>query len=322
MEGYLCEKAFLASGPRSGLAALVGGARAQVSCRDHDLLHVHGEVAASLCLPSLALRPSVVTINGLHLLRRLGGWRRSVAEANLRLIIRAASATICVSESEAADVRGVVGESARLVLIRNGVASGRPSISERQKARAELGIETTEVAGLYLAALDPHKDPLVAARAALEARADGASIVLLFAGDGPLRADVEALARGSRGLRVLGFQPDPQGVLAAADFFVLPSRREGLSFSLLEAMSQGLPVIVSDAPGNRDAVRDAGIIVSAGDIGGFARAFRRLLSKDERADLGARARALVIDRFSAGQMVRATRTVYEQILRPEGLIPS
>jgi len=312
--GYRFERVYLAPGTRPGPAVLAGTMRAQLAARDCDLRHVHGEVAAGLCLPSLAFGRSVVTINGLHLVRRLSGWQRRVAEMNLRLVARASSAIICVSESELADVDALLGSSARLFLVPNGVELGHPSPLERLQARADLGLRPTEVTGLYLAALDPHKEPLVAAHAALEVSNDGLSLVLLFAGDGPMRSTLDALAATNPALRVLGFQDEPYRALAAADFFVLPSSREGLSFSLLEAMSFGLPAVVSDAPGNQDAVADTGIVVPSGDVGAFAQAFRRLLDEETRAKLGNRGRERVATLFRADQMRDGTLEVYKSIL--------
>ena len=315
IEGYRFDKTFVSPGPRPSPAALTGALRAQSEAVRHDVLHVHGEVASGLCLPSLALRPSVVTINGLHLVRRLGGWRRTVAEGNLRLIVRAASATICVSEAELDHVRSVLGDHDKLVLIPNGVDSTPIDESERDSARAELGLSPADVAGVVLAGLDSHKEPLVAARAALDAAQDATSLVLMFAGDGPLRSELLDLADSSPPIRVLGHQSDAHRVLAAADFFVLPSRREGLSFALLEAMSRGLPPVVSDDPANTEAVGDAGVVVPAGDVAGFAAAMRRLASDAAaRQELGTRARDRIATRFSADEMARRTGDVYESVL--------
>lgn len=322
IEGYRFDKSFVAPPTKLSPAALTGALRAQTAGFRYDLLHVHGEVASALCLPSLALRPSVVTIHGLHLVRRLDGWRRAMAEQNLRLIVRAASATICVSEAEFAHVRGVVGNHGKLVLIPNGVGQPSTRESERERVRKELGLSPTDVVGIVLAGLDSHKEPLVAARAALEAARDATSLMLLFVGDGPLRPELVARADTNPAIRVLGHRDDARRVLAAADFFVLPSRREGLSFALLEAMALGLPPIVSDEPANVEAVGEAGIVVPAGDIAGFAAAMRHLvLDAAARQDLGAHARERVATRFSADEMLRRTAEVYDGLVagrrRPE-----
>jgi glycosyltransferase involved in cell wall biosynthesis len=167
--------------------------------------------------------------------------------------------------------------------------------------------------GVFVGSLDERKDPLTAARAAADVARDGPQLVLLVVGDGPLRRQLEQVARESRAVRLLGFRSDVRAILAAADFFVLPSHREGLSYGVLEAMSLGLPTVVSDAPGNPEAVGETGIVVRRGDTPGFANAFRRLLSDEERKTLGARARERIEHRFTAEGMVRRTRRVYEKV---------
>jgi len=316
MDGYRFERTFLAPAPTPRVAALIGGLRAQLAARSSDLLHVHGEIAASLCLPTLGARPSILTIHGLHVVRRLEGHSRRLAATNLRLIVRAASRTICVGDAELAEVTSLVGTSDRLVLVRNGVDPVPPTTDEeRAAARTALGLPLTATVGLYLAALDPHKEPMIAARGALEAARDGVQLVLLFAGDGPLRSDLEALAADGPVVRAIGFQPDVRRVLAAADFFVLPSRREGLSFSLLEAMAAGLAPVVSDAPGNTDAVGDAGIVVRQLGVEGYRAAFDHLARDDAaRKFLGERARERAREQFGASQMLEGTRAVYEDVL--------
>src|SRR5262245_10706195 len=113
MLGYHFSRVFLAPGPTPSARQLVRGmAGGLPSGRRHDLIHVHGEVAAGLCLPLLMARPSVVTLHGLHLVRRLSGVRRTAAVVNLRAVLGAADATICVSEGEADELRRVVGSRA------------------------------------------------------------------------------------------------------------------------------------------------------------------------------------------------------------------
>ena len=116
-------------------------------------------------------------------------------------------------------------------------------------------------------------------------------LVLLVAGEGPLSAQVAA--RAGPAVRPLGFRSDPGALLAAADLLVLPSEREGLSLAVLEAMAHGRPVVVSDGPGNPDAVGEAGVVVPVGDVDGSGRRRCRGWRGDraERARLGAARRA-------------------------------
>jgi glycosyltransferase involved in cell wall biosynthesis len=318
MEGYRFERVFLAGASKPSEAARAMPRTYWNIFRSADLLHVHGEVAAAICLLALGARTSVVTLHGLHLLRRSSGVKHLAAETNLRVVTRAANRTICVSRAEREEARMLLGErqEGRLAVIQNGVELPAPPTSvEREAARAELGVAPSAVAGIYLGSLDPHKEVLTAARAAIEAGRDGLPVVLLVAGDGPQRAELERLAADSGAVRQLGYRRDIGRILAAGDFFVLPSLREGLSFSLLEAMALALPPVVSDAPGNPEAVGEAGIVVSRGDVAGFAAAFRRLAaSSGAREQLGEAARERVSRLFRRDEMVRQTHELYDRVM--------
>ncbi|MBM2821306.1 MAG: pglH [Thermoleophilia bacterium] len=312
MPGYRFSRIYLAHSPTPSLPELGRGiASAFRRTRAHDLLHVHGEIASGLCLPLLATRPSVVTLNGLHLVRRLSGLRRTAAALNLRAVVRAADRTICVANAERDNLVAAVGPAAarRALVVSNGVRiPSPPSKAERVEVRAELGIAESEPVGIWVGSLDERKNPLAAIRAA-----EQASVSLLVVGDGPLRSAVERSAQGP--VRILGHRDDIPRLVAAADFYVLTSRREGLAFSLLEAMAYGLPAVVTDLPENVEAVSDAGVVVPWGDEGALVAAFRRLVAnKDERTALGERARSRIAELFDAEEMVRRTRAVYDDVL--------
>jgi glycosyltransferase involved in cell wall biosynthesis len=142
-------------------------------------------------------------------------------------------------------------------------------------------------------------------------------VTLLVAGGGPLRTKVEEIA--TEDVRVLGFRRDVRRVLAASDFFVLSSRREGLSFALLEAMALGVVPVVTDLPENVEAVGDAGLLVRFGDVQGFAAAMSRL-ANDERGRLllAQRARERVEASFRREDMIDRTRAVYDELSRSRG----
>jgi glycosyltransferase involved in cell wall biosynthesis len=281
---------------------------AALAARCSDIVHVHGEVAAVLCLPLLALRPSAVTLHGLHLVRRLSGLRRRQAVLNLRLILRVAGRTICVSQSEHDTLSRAVGAGAasRAVVIANGVKVDRPpGAEERGAVRAELGLHDSDAVALWVGSLNERKDPLTAARAAREA-----GVTLLVVGEGSLRARLEAEPGGR--LRLLGARSDVSRLLSAADVFVVTSSREGLSFALLEALAAGVPAVVTELPENVEAVGEAGVAVPFGDVRGFADALARIVP--ERARLAEAARTRAAELFPAEQMIGRTRELYNEVL--------
>ena len=264
LDGYHAERTFLAqhSSPwRAAPGLLSNAVRANLKARDFDLVHAHGEVASFFSLPSLSRVPSVVTLHGLHFLRRFHGARYRLAKANLRALSARTNSIICVSRSEYEDAAALLSASARkrLIVIHNGVAiPPSPSAAEREATRAQLDLPAGTTVALFVGKLEDVKEPLVAVRATVEACSRGTEVTLVVVGDGPLRSSV--IEEGGDCVRVLGFREDIAKLNAAADLFILPSRREGLSYALLEAMSFGVCPIVSEIPGNVEAVGHAGIV--------------------------------------------------------------
>lgn len=298
MPGYAFTRVHLAPARKPNAATVARGiAEVARRLRGHDLLHVHGEVTGMLFLPVLAAQPSVVTLHGLHFLRRTEGLARRAAELNLRAVVRAADRTICVSHTEQ-EVVSTVADACRTVVVHNGVPS-------KQAEPAQLDLAPP--VGIWVGSLDERRDPIAVVRAA-----EGTSTSLLVVGEGALRDEVERAAESH--VRVLGQRPDVPNLLAAADFFVLLSQREGLSFALLEAMAQGLPSIVADIPENREAIGDSGIAVPYGDEEAVASAMSRLADEGERATMGDRARRRIIDVFNADRMIEETADVYAEVL--------
>jgi glycosyltransferase involved in cell wall biosynthesis len=326
MDGYRFERVYVAPGadPRGHLRTIVRRSLlAQRAALAHDLVHVIGEVASLLTMPAMFARPSIFSPQGLSLLRRMRGARKVGATANLKLVVRASSRTICSSEHEYGDVVAAAGERVRdrVLVVRNAVSTDDAvGPEERAAARGALGFPASEIVGAWIGSLDENKDPLTPMSAAIEARRNGTPVVLMIVGEGALRPEAEQVARdGDNGsaVRVLGFRTDVRRILAAADFFVLSSAREGLSFSLLEAMAAGLPAVVSDAPANLEAVGDAGIVVPYGNVARFAEAFGRIAADEPtRRALGERARERVVNEFRVEDMVERTRKVYDELMTP------
>ena len=115
----------------------------------------------------------------------------------------------------------------------------------------------------------------------------------------------------------LGHVEDMAEIVMAADIFVLPSYREGLPKSLIEAASCALPLIATDVPGCRDVITHEvdGLLVPVRDGKALAAAIRRLVDdKVLAARLGRAARARALTEFDERIVISRTLAVYDQLL--------
>jgi L-malate glycosyltransferase len=116
----------------------------------------------------------------------------------------------------------------------------------------------------------------------------------------------------------LPFTPEVRPLYELLDLVLLPSRSEGLSQSLLEAMALGKPVIASAATGNLDLVTHNvdGYLVPPNDPAGWAAAIEHLIGEPAQAvRLGSSARVTARERFSLSHTIDRTIALYHQILR-------
>lgn len=284
--------------------------------RDADVVHVHGDMAAMIAAPGLRERPLVFTTHGLHRLRRSTGLAGWVVRRRLRTAVAATSRTICIARDERDDLAAALPPSLhpRLVVVPNGVPVSPPVDPEqRARARNALGLDENEIGVLFVGQLEERKDPLGAIRAIEAARDAGAELVLLIAGGGPLEQQVAAAAGPA--VRPLGFREDLSDLYAAADLFLLPSHREGMSFALLEAMAHGLAPVVADGTGNAETVGKAGVVFPAGDLGALSARLTELATDPEtRTRLGSAARERIRRDLSLEKFLSRTKEQYEAAL--------
>jgi len=198
----------------------------------------------------------------------------------------------------------------RVQVIHNGIDPDRfaPLASARAAVRQELNLSNNHVAILQVARFHPVKDHDTAVRAFADAHARCRNTVLLLAGDGEERDEIEQLAAqlGVRdSVRFLGVRTDIPRLMAAADLFMLSSLSEGISVTLLEAMAAGLPIAATEVGGNPEVVDHdrTGLLSPRRDAAGLA---SHLVTLTEDADLrkrmGEAGRTRLLEHFTQARM--------------------
>lgn len=198
----------------------------------------------------------------------------------------------------------------RITVIENSIA--KLDAHQPGAARARLGLSTGMPVVLCLARMVDQKRHDLLLHAWQYVRSDA---MLLLAGDGPKRFELEAqatrLGLGGR-VKFLGERTDADWLLAAADLMVLPTDWEGLPISLLEAMGLGVPVVVSRVGGVIETLGAAVRLAEPDSVEALTEAIGDLLGhSEERARLGTRGQTLVAARYDPDRML----TAYDEIFR-------
>jgi sugar transferase (PEP-CTERM/EpsH1 system associated) len=191
---------------------------------------------------------------------------------------------------------------------------------DKRGLKLELGIpDGVPVFGI-VARLSPEKQHSVLLDAMGLLGGTASTSVLVVVGGGPIRAQLEAQAVEagiSDRVFFLGERRDVPRLLKLFDVFVLSSRLEGLSLTLLEAMAAGLPVVATDVGGNAEVVVDGqtGLIVEQGVPQPLAAAMEKIGTNPElAARMGQLGRKRVVEQYSLEAMVRRYDTIYHEIL--------
>jgi len=193
----------------------------------------------------------------------------------------------------------------------------RISTEEVAKTRAMLGIQDKIPLFLMIAEFIPHKrhhDVLQAF-----ARLNHSSAHLVLAGIGPQMEAMRVLADKlgiEKRVHFVGFRNDIPQLIRSSVAVFLPSAREGLPRSAMEALSLGIPVIGSDIRGTNDLLAgDCGLLVELGDIEGLVNAMTWVLENPEEASaMGQRGRSKMKNSCDVKAIIKLHEALYAKAL--------
>lgn len=285
--------------------------------RSHALVHLHSSKAGAvgrIALASLGRRrpPSVFTPHGWSWLA--GGWLSPLYRLLERLLLPVTSAVVAVSEEERAAGLAVLGpRAARIRVIPNGVDTTRFSPHGPAAARTDDPLVVT------VGRLSRQRGPDVAVAALALMRTPAARLRLV--GDGEDRARIEhrvsAMGVADR-VELVGLRADPAPDLRAADVVVIPSRYDGMSLVLLEAMACGAVIVATRVSGT-SALDGAGVLVPIDDPASLAVAVDALLADPaRRRQLASAARSRAVEHYSLQRSLDGTIGLWQEL----GALPS
>lgn len=271
---------------------------AAILVRKHNIQVMHAHLSNAHVLGALVGRitgvPCVATIHG-----------RSLPIMDLEICRACKTYVTVVTESAYWHALSLGVNPDRLHFIRNGVDSetytdsGPPS-----PLRQMLGLETQQMLIGQVGRLAPEKGPEVFLRAAwiVHRRCPDARFVLV--GDGPLRAELEAMVRELHleGIvRFVGVQSEMQHVYPALDVLVSSSHSEGMPFALMEGMACAIPVVATHVGGVGELIESekTGLLAVPGNHESIARGILDLINEPaRRRAMGSEARRRMVEHFS------------------------
>lgn len=267
-----------------------------------DVVHAHNLRPLIYCAPAAMLAGAKVlhTRHG----QQYGAGRRAAAQ--LRLAASLAECVVCVSAEGAALSRMQGVAAGKIRTIHNGI-----DISRFAYTGPKAGGPAVMIGRL---SPDKNVENLLRATAILIRQEPG--FRLDIAGDGPCMVPLRELTRslGLEGcVRFLGEVRDVAALLGRASMFVLPSKTEGISLTLLEAMSRGLPVIATRVGGTIEVIEEgkSGLMAAAKSPADLAAAMLRVYREPARAaEMGRAAHERVTADFDVRGMVRKYEACY------------
>lgn len=209
----------------------------------------------------------------------------------------------------------------KTALIPSGIdPAGYPSAADRDRLRRERNIGLQDVVLSQVGALVPHKDQATLLKAVQRVVWEEPRLKVFILGDGPLRGELEGLARSlgiADRVHFLGHHPEVYQYTALADIFVFSSKEEGLGTALLDALVMGVPTAATNAGGIPDMYGGPGApeLSPRKDPAALARNILSVLTDPAEARRRVERGHARVQGFTAAAMAASYEALYADLLR-------
>lgn len=297
--------------------------------RNYDIIHVHQVLypafISTLCAKILK-KPVIAKVGSTGFNSDINQIKKfPEGKMQLRYILKNINRIICTNSIMKEEFINAGLDRGKLVLIRNGV-------NVNEFIRSYKTCSTLVTMGRFIKS--KNIDTLVTAFSRIIETAAEKKLKLIIIGDGPKKDDIIALIKKlgmEKSIVLTGMVSKPEHFLRESDLFVFPSLIEGLSNSLIEAMSLKLPCIVSNISGNIEVLGESdtgctiesgafkvsgcGIFFNPSDIEGLVNAVNYLIENpDIRKKLGENAYRRILNEYNIEMVAERYKQLYEEVL--------
>ena len=289
------------------LGGLVGGA---------DVVHAHGLRAAAVAVLAVGRGP-VPVVATLHNAAPSGALTGAVYAVLERVVALRSTLVLGVSADLVERMRRLGARRTGLAVV--AAPPHRAATRDRYAVHADLGLDPLTSLAVVVARLAPQKGLDLLLDALGELREDDLDLVTVVAGDGPLRAPLQARIDLERlPVRLLGHRDDVPDLLAAADVVVSSAVWEGQPVGIQEALHAGAAVVATDVGGTAAVVGDAALLVPPADPVSLSRAIRDVIEFGGiRDDLRSKAVERSAHLPTEDDALEAALTAYRSVLPAE-----
>ena len=257
------------------------------------------------------------------------GWTTENLKVRLynlidKIFVRRANKIVAVSRSQGILLKQSGINADKIKVIENcetlSTLEGEDQ-STKKSIIKELGLAEDSKLILVAGRLSPEKNPLNALRAFIDGVSEKVPCAhLVFAGDGPLRNELEDLTNKSSckdRVHYLGFRTDIYNIIKHSYLVAIPSMSEGMPNILIESMVLGFPVVATKVGGIPDVItnEESGMLVESNDSNELADAMSKvLLEEDTAKKLVRNANDLISKRFDATKQTSTLLSLYESVI--------
>lgn len=292
-----------------------------------DVIHCNtpiGGVLGRLCGKKTGVNKVIYTAHGFHFYKGAPLINNTVFKFAEKWLARYTDAIITMNEED-------YQAAQKFKLRNNGNVYYVPGVGvdtaiyqlediNHYELRKSFGIMQEDIVLIAMGDLIDRKNYSTSIKAI--AKANNKKLHFLICGKGPKFEELQKLAKDLGMIdkfHFLGFRTDIKELLNIADIFLFTTYQEGLPRSMMEAMSAGLPCIVSKVRGNVDLIEEGigGFLRHPDDIDGFAEAINVLASGNELREKMRKDNLETIKRFDVENVKKEMRNIYEEILRKE-----